>query len=170
VFYNIIVFFRRMRFVQHILLIGLVFFLIPAQGQKTSDTVDAKAFSTEFLDTLVFETLIKKRFEHKLAKLFWSDEMMIIAKEHVSEMNSNDKLTYRELRKGQCIVALAFENNSITYQDLADQIIAKWLNSPGHRKLILGEFFIYGATANAFTLDDKGHVLFKGVFYVSYEP
>ncbi|MEO9532147.1 MAG: hypothetical protein ABJG68_06525 [Crocinitomicaceae bacterium] len=141
-----------------------------AQAQVSTDTVDVQNFHSEFLDTLVFNSVIEKRFQNNLAKLFWSDDMMSTAKEHAVGMSTKQEMYYLSMRKGQCIVSLEFDNVSITYQDLADLMIQKWLASPGHKKLLLGEFFIYGATASSFTLVEKNKVYFKGVFYVSYEP
>lgn len=159
-----------MRFKNFCLLVVILGSALSLFGQSKVDTVDVQHFQSEFLDTLLFNSVIENRFQNNLAKLFWSEEMMKIAKVHAMEMREKGALFYKEIKKGQCVLALEFQNMTLSYQDLANNIILRWLNSPGHKKLLLGEFFIYGATSSSFTIDENDLVSLKAVFYVSYAP
>lgn len=154
----------------HIILSAIFLLSYHSFAQTSGDTVTFESFNSELLDSLVFEEVIQQRKANDLAKLFWSEEMKDTAEAHVLAMVAQNKIFYSALRKGQCILSLEIKNGRISYSDLSKSIVTKWLASPGHKKLLLEEIFIYGATAYRLTQTESGDTLLKGVFYISYEP
>jgi uncharacterized protein YkwD len=154
---------------RHILLSFLILFSTLSFSQKGTDVIDLGQFNSVLLDSLIFEAVIKRRRQNDLPKLFWSDAMADSAKNHAAAMQTKNKLFYNDLRKGQCVVELEFEDGRVTYSVMAARIVDRWINSPGHKKLILGPLFIYGAVSIIIQEQDD-HLILRGVFYVSYEP
>ena len=152
--------------------IGLAVFMslgVICHSQGVADKISLEEYNSDLLDSLVFDEVVRYRKENDLAGLFKSESMIDSARIHSSQMGERDKIFYKKFRKGQCPVALEMNIREFSYLELSRIIVKRWMNSPGHKELILGPYFIYGASSNHIVMkDDK--LLLKGIFYLSYNP
>lgn len=129
------------------LIFSLVLF-VTGYAQKADDTVDVFTFNADLLDSLIFEEINQTRLDSNLAKLFHSDSLDAEAYKHSEFMTQQRSISYSEGGKkaGECNSKTFYRNvRKITYREYAKGIVQQWLESDGHAKLILGEFFLYGA-------------------------
>ncbi len=152
-----------------ILIFGFFLFSKIGLSQDATAFVSVENFNVNLLDSLVFEEVINQRKSNDLARIFWSQAMADSAKLHVAQMQKEDRLFYRELRKGQCVLDMEIIDNAETYSSLSKKIVDRWLLSPGHQALLLGPLFIYGATSSS-VFKSEGAIKLKSIFYISYEP
>lgn len=142
---------------------------INSYSQGVADKIALEEYNSNLLDSLVFDEVVKQRKENDLAGLFVSESMLDSARHHSKRMSELDKIFYKDIKRGQCPVAMEMEVREFSYLELSRIIVKRWMSSPGHRKLILGAYFIYGASSNHIVMkDDK--LFLKGVFYLSYNP
>ena len=138
-------------------------------SQGVADKISVEDFNPALLDSLIFNEVVTQRKKVDLPGLFISDAMRDSARVHSTQMLESGKLFYKTYRKGQCPIALDFEVRAYSYLELSRLIVNRWILSPGHKELVLGPLFIYGATSTQIKMEDCRLIL-KGIFYVSYEP
>ena len=125
----------------------------------------------DYLDSLLFERVNHYRLQHNQAKIFISDSLTKVAQEHSSYMLEKNQIEYSNTKKktGECNTIIEVEADEMVEIEIVDAIINRWLNSPGHAKLILGEFFLYGGGSISFSKTDTGY-RYYACFMISYWP
>ena len=160
---------HNVRIILHISFIQCLLYGVSLCAQEDSLSLQKGNYDVELIDSLLFEAIVKERKKVDLPGLFKSSEMRKSAKDHVDQISVKNQLFYKEYRKGQCLADIPIQNMSLSHQEVVNQILNKWLASSGHKDLILGPLFIYGASATKFHLVG-GQLYLKAVFYVSYNP
>ena len=101
---------------------------------------------------MIFEEVNRVRLKNDLPKLFFSDSLDVDAEKHVKDMqHANDNYYSNSAKKvGECNAKIFYRNDNLyvhLYRVRKSNCPKNGLDSPGHAKLILGEFFLYGASA-----------------------
>lgn len=137
-------------------------------AQTAQDTIPSDSLNTDLLDSLIFDTVNRERLKIKEAKLFWSDELMAACRAQSERMLEEGKVSYSDAKAGECILTMTFPSGEETYGSLAQSIVQRWLDSPGHKKLILGSFFIEGGAGTAYSYKKGEGFTLMASFQVSY--
>jgi uncharacterized protein YkwD len=136
-------------------------------AQKPTDLIED--LNNDLLDSLIFEEVNKRRLEIKQAKLYLSETLTLEAKEHSTEMVKANEIYYQEKSGiGECILAILVIQFDVTYQDLAIQIVERWLNSPGHYDLLMTQFFTDAGVGSAHRFSEEIGIELKVSFRLKY--
>jgi len=104
--------------------------------------------SISFLERLIYDRVNEERFKHNLPKLEWSSDITEVARKHSQDMaikgyfaheNKEGELVGERLEKDGIVFTVSAENlfKCLNYQDVAEESVRGWMQSPGHRKNIL---------------------------------
>lgn len=146
---------------------GLILFN-PARAQSVSEKIGEGKFDLHVVDSLIRDLVTAERRARNCPALIESISMSETAMRHSLSVLDSAKITYLPLHKGQCIALDKFELNKYSHLEIAEVIVNRWLNSPGHEKLIVGEFFIFGGLGLASRIVGKNIVEISAVYLVAY--
>ena len=137
-------------------------------SQKADDLIGD--LNTELLDSLVFEEVNKVRLENEQPKLYWNESLASKAQLHSAEMVKQKKAFYDESTEaGQCIVDMLLIQYDVTYGEAAKWVVERWMNSPGHKDLMINSFFTSGGIGSAFTFSEEIGIQLKVAMFLKYE-
>ncbi|UKN02926.1 CAP domain-containing protein [Paracrocinitomix mangrovi] len=155
--------FKTKSYLLLLLLIGLQFNVF---SQSHKDSVSVDNFNEELADSLIFNLVNRERMDRNMPKLFKSERLSKASNVHAGEIKSSDKLTYSDTQSGECIQINEIKNG-FTYDELVKVVFKKWIKSPGHEKLLMGEFFLYGGVSIQLKKVES-KVIIYAVMQVSY--
>ncbi len=116
------------------------------------------------LEKEVFELINQRRIEHGLEPLEWNGQIAEVAKDHSRDMANNNFFDHQNLQgegpedrlmnsginyfscgevlleQSRFSVIISFIPIPKTQGQIAGDTVEGWMNSPGHRMIILGEF------------------------------
>lgn len=156
-----------MKIAIRIFLISLLAYCSQLSAQSATDTIRQDGIKLELLDSLVILEVNKERLLHKEAKMYVSQSLMDSSSAQSVWMLKEGRTAYTSARVGQCVLSMDIFVNTYTYHSLASLIVAKWMESPGHKSLLMGSFFIYCGTGSAYESIEGAYKL-KSTFQVSY--
>ena len=150
----------------------MLIFTLSGFAQSRDAVFEAHNADLLLLDSLIFEEVNIQRLAYSQAKIFKSDSLELEASKHSVAMAHQGNIFYSSSKKkaGECNIEYTVES-SLTYGEISKIIVEKWLVSPGHSKLILGEYFIYGGVGVSTREDSRSdHVTIFVCFRISYWP
>lgn len=100
--------------------------------------------------------------------LIFNDQIADIALEHTQYMIDKNKISHdnfdaRFIEVRNLVNAIAFGENVASRQRNAQEVVTGWLNSPGHRENIEGN---YTHTGIGIKKDSKNNYYFTQLFYI----
>ena len=156
-----------MKIALRIFLISLLANCSQLYAQSGADTIRKDGFNLELLDSLLILEVNVERLLHNEAKMYVSQALMDSSRVQSVWMMKEGKTAYTSARVGQCVLSMDIFINVYTYQSLASLIVEKWMESPGHKSLLMGSFFVYCGTGSDFKKVEGAYEL-KSTFQVSY--
>lgn len=146
-------------------LIILVFVLFTTLGysQISTSKIGGDSINTKLLNGLVIDLINHERSIKGLPKLTVSQTISDAATKHNTWMIEFNKFEHSHSGLGE-ICALTQCNSSMMYIELAKDIVKGWMDSPGHRALILDTQFTYIGTSVNFYIKEQSKFLSIGIF------
>lgn len=120
-----------------------------------------------------FEAVNRERVRRGLARLAWDDEIAAVARAHSRRMRDLKFFAHEDPERGSMAARLkrarvpyraAAENLFVEqgYRKPVEQAVKAWLNSPGHRRNLLGRDFT--RTGMGVASDGRGKYWFTQIF------
>ena len=122
-----------------------------SSSQSLTSAVGHDSLNTSFLDELIIKEINEERKRQRLKILTYDKSISEISHRHVEWMIAKD--TFEHSHNGYEIIEINYFDHTITYDSLAKDVVKVWMNSPGHRSIILkkGLEGIIGAHAGVFS-------------------
>lgn len=145
-----------------------VLFAVNVHGQKADDLVGD--LNTHLLDSLVLIHINEIRLQEDQPKLYWNSALASKASKHSRRMVEQNKVFYPERSGvGQCVLDLLVIQYDVTYAQLALQVVERWLNSPGHKSLLMDSYFTSVGIGSAFMFSEEIGIQLKVTCLLKYE-
>jgi uncharacterized protein YkwD len=132
----------------------LILFVTSSFSQTPDSQIGNDSLNTKLLDELIIKEINNERIKARSKVLTYNKSIADRAHKHVEWMILED--TFAHSHTGSEIIEINYFSDKVTYSDLAKDIIKVWMNSPGHRDILLssGPNANIGVHAGVFSKED----------------
>lgn len=118
-------------------LLTLIFTLVATLSfsQTPSSQIGNDSLNTKLLDELIIKEINNERIKAGSKALAYNKSISDRAHKHVDWMILKD--TFEHSHTGPEIIQINYFSDTLTYSELAKDIIKVWMNSPGHKEIML---------------------------------
>merc|ERR1712232_1297117 len=124
---------------------------IPGERRDTYSALVSRHYDPQYLGRVCVDRTNAFRAQNKLPPLRWSQEICDIAEEHAKQMACGE-MPFSHLDFDKRVAKYPFPHMSagenLAYNgghaDVAAMAVRQWIDSPGHRKNLLGEWNLCG--------------------------
>ncbi|MEK7218610.1 MAG: CAP domain-containing protein [Patescibacteria group bacterium] len=134
------------------------FWIASARGESASLPLQTASTSPETTKQRILELVNGERQKAALSPLTWNDRLALAAKRHAEDMQARNYFSHTGLDGSSasdrikaagygptctgCRWSTSFGENIARGQRTPEQVMADWMNSPGHRANILNPQFL----------------------------
>jgi uncharacterized protein YkwD len=124
-------------------------------SQSPSDTIPEDNINLDIINQCVIDVVNEERVKIGLNPLVISEEAMEFSKKHTEWMVETGRYEHSKYDfDGECITGMAIYPNHHTYMDASKIIVNKWMNSPPHKKIILGKYSSCGTYTSVYKISE----------------
>lgn len=106
-------------------------------SQTPNSQIGNDSINIKFLDELITAEINFERLTHGLSKLRIKEDLVKKANSHTKWMIKENK--FEHSKNNYEIIEISWSSDTTTYSSLAKNIVSAWMNSPGHRAIILSK-------------------------------
>ena len=115
----------------------LILFVTSSFSQTPDSQIGNDSLNTKLLDELIIKEINNERKYARSRALVYNKSIADRTHKHVDWMILEDK--FEHSHTGPEIIQINYFRDTITYSDLTKKIIKVWMNSPGHKDIMLSK-------------------------------
>jgi uncharacterized protein YkwD len=115
----------------------LILFVTSSFSQTPDSQIGNDSINIKLLDELITAEINFERINHGLSKLSIKDDLVKKASTHTKWMIKSN--TFEHSSNNYEIIEVSWSSDTNTYSNLAKHIVTNWMNSPGHKAIILSK-------------------------------